>query len=272
MSYRQRRMGSKRAFTMVELLVVIGLVGVLVAILVPALFVAKGQGARAQSMKNMADVGKWMTQYAMEYKQHVLPSRFNYNGALFPGKVRSNPSNEGYVSYQGTWTDILWTLYVEISLPGAVTSGLGHDYTTDSPDTPFYNIDASFRENPLRSTEQNQKGNLRAHPGFFAANQFFNADASTPTFNGWWTVGQIKDPARSMYLIDSFVGETIEDDFGYWGRNSTNLQVDYRYAGDALLLFLDGHVRGEGEIDGNNANDLTILETERKVKVRNLDR
>jgi len=92
-------------------------------------------------------------------------------------------------------------------------------------------------------------------PGYFAANDFFNADLDSPTFNptpgskdGFWTNAQILAPERSMYAVDSFVGETIDDSAdpfyaqsGQYGLGGT-CEVDFRYANDmCLMLFLDGH-------------------------------
>jgi len=105
-------------------------------------------------------------------------------------------------------------------------------------------------------------------PGFFAANNFFegrslrdrtgnNADTA---LDPRWTHGQIKAPARSMYLVDSFAGETIgaapdEEDYreatetafitGSRRNYDSPQQVDFRYGEQCLMLMLDGTVRKE---------------------------
>lgn len=256
-----------RGFTMVELLVVVSVLALLIAILIPAIFGAAGAGIRTESLNNLRQIGQWSTQYSAENREFILPSQFDYSGNSFPGKVRDNAGNVG------TWSDIIWTLYVKGDFPDAVASQ-GHDYSHDSPDNALYDTNPDFN-NPLRSAEHNMMGGLKAYPGFFAANQFFNAVPGSPTENGWWRIGQIATPANSLYLIDSFAGETIEDEAGYWGTSGANWQVDYRYAGDALILFLDGHTGSTGEIaasEGSNPTDLEVLELERKIKVTALDR
>lgn len=255
----------QRGFTMVELLVVVAVLALLMAILIPAIFGAAGAGVRTESQNNLRQIGQWMTQYSAANREFIVPSQFDYSGNSYPGQVRDNAGNAG------TWSDIIWTLYVKGTFPDAVTS-LGHDYEHDSPDNQLYDNTPDLR-NPLRSAEYNQQGGLKSYPGFFAANQFFNADPISPTFNNWWRIGQIADPASSLYLIDSFAGETIEDDSGFWGIGEANQQVDYRYAGDALVLFLDGHTGSLAEVQAaGSLTDLDVIEQERKIRVRNLDR
>lgn len=258
----------RRAFTLVELLVVIGLIALLIALLAPSLFAVTSASARADSMKRLTQISQWMHLYSSENRQFIVPSRFNYSLDPYKGKVKSEPPAR-LDRFMGTWTDILWANYFDTSFPHAVTP-LGHDYQFDSPDNRYHDLTPNYDDNPFRSALLNEKGPLRQFPGFFAANDFFNADPNSPDFNGWWTEGQIRQPDASLYLIDSFVGETIADDIGPWGIDLgaiINQEVDYRYTGDALILMLDGHIQGEGEVF-----DLDELETIRRVKVRNLDR
>lgn len=56
----------KRAFTLVELLVVIGIIGLLIAILVPALSKARSQAVRTTCMANLQQIGQVWHMYANE--------------------------------------------------------------------------------------------------------------------------------------------------------------------------------------------------------------
>lgn len=127
-------------------------------------------------------------------------------------------------------------------------------------------------------------------PGYFAANNFFDSRSEQDvTFvdgdsdiDREWTIGQIRAPGRSMYLVDSFAGETIGGTLPFLGSSNYQDQrqeyylntidafkvpgeliysedkqqlsgpgtgvctqeVDFRYNGgeSCLVLYLDGHV------------------------------
>src|SRR5205823_1151971 len=62
----------RRAFTLVELLVVMGIIGTLVAILLPALGVAREAANRTACLSNLRQIGLAMEMYANANRQHVL--------------------------------------------------------------------------------------------------------------------------------------------------------------------------------------------------------
>jgi len=272
---------SRAGFTITEILVVIGAIIVLIGILLPALSTMRTQGAMAVSENNLRQVGVWMRSYSTENRELIVPSQFNYAGNPYPGHIRNEPAVILGAQNAGTWTDILWVLYVGQSFR-QIAGEAGHDYSKDSPDLSFYAMLPNFEDNPLRSEALNTKippngtgatpygtGALdeeRGMPGYFAANNFFNADSTSPTFNGWWVTGQVRSPDRSMYAVDSFYGETIEDEpVPFNNTDPTLIQVDFRYADACIMLFLDGSVRPVGVWE-----DLVNLETERRIRVTNL--
>ena len=274
---------SSRGFTITEMLIVIGLVVLLLGLLLGALAGVRKTGTMAKSMANMRQIGHWMKLYASDNREHIVPSQFNYTANSYKGKVRALtdangdpvPPLQGEL-HRGTWTDILWTVNGVGVFPDAVAS-LGHDYSYDSPDQDLYELTAGGINNPFRSAAANTQGTPGARlgalpmpygcgateeglPGFFGANNFFNADpdaidctTGNPLNAEWFTTGQIRLPERSMYLVDSFAGEVIQDDplpfqvvssgpVGPGGQVPATTEVDFRYNDSCLMLFLDGHV------------------------------
>jgi len=288
MSFRRRvqcgRFVARRiAFTLPEMLVVIGVIALLIAVLLPALAGGKKTAQMMASQNNLKQISTWMTAYSGENRDAVVPSQFDYSASAasgFPINVRSDASL-GPLLYQGTWTDILWTAngLGKTNLVANAATSTPEQYVYDSPNKGVYDADDDF-PNPFRSTVSNSRdfpggdgnalpfGNGATEvglPGYFAMNNFFKTGPATGA-QTYWTNGQIKSPSRSLAIIDSIAGETIEPVAAAFDNPAAvannPCQVDFRYNGACLMLFLDGHSSVE-----TGWTTMAELRDTRKIKI-----
>ena len=268
-----------RAFTLVEMLVVISIIALLAAFLLVALGGSKEAAKTVQAQVKLKEIGVWMELWSGDNNGNVLPSQFDFvdeaaSGSLI--RVRSDEHaeddnlNDNIIrgQYQGTWADILWTNNELHKTYGLRDFEEGEDHLrweSDSPDDDIYDLYDSFNH-PLRSTFMNTRGPSQELPGYFAANDFFDArsgsdgnpNSSDPTSNidRYYTYDMLNAPSRSIYLVDSIVSETISTAAKSWevydpttGSGIVTSQnadptgdIDFRYGEDCMVLLLDGSV------------------------------
>jgi prepilin-type N-terminal cleavage/methylation domain-containing protein/prepilin-type processing-associated H-X9-DG protein len=86
---RRPRLVAARGFTLVELLVVIGIIALLVSILLPSLNRAREAAQRTKCLANLRSIGQMCTMYA-NVSKGALPLGFNTGNATGLGAIQNN--------------------------------------------------------------------------------------------------------------------------------------------------------------------------------------
>jgi prepilin-type processing-associated H-X9-DG protein/prepilin-type N-terminal cleavage/methylation domain-containing protein len=235
-------MSRSKAFTLVELLVVIGIISVLIAMLLPALNKARQQAKQVQCASNMRQIGQALFMYANQNKGKLPPSQMYI------------PSDSTYGA--GQWETILCK---QRYLPTTAYQPTLDPSVLICPSSTVLDAD---KHNPL-------EGNYSANQHLFG---YYNG-ALAP-YNGspgvyWRNKMTGVKPARVhnaagrimvleggyYYLISAYLSAPQLPGYYVAGAASTNKVWDGSwgiYGGDAMLgrhpnktinvLFVDGHV------------------------------
>jgi prepilin-type N-terminal cleavage/methylation domain-containing protein len=192
------RRGGRRGFTLVELLVVIAIIGVLVALLLPAVQSAREAGRRTQCSNNLHQIGIALHNY-------VSQSR----GAFPPGAVDNN--------YAGLFARLLpllegGTLYKDIDLKNSASSQ--HRYTrVDTYICASYSGETLVQNHPVAYMNgalghyQGVGGTLRTPPGPVVKSSSYGDMPKNGMF-GWGFArkeNQVIDGLSNTLAIGEFV-------------------------------------------------------------------
>ena len=227
------------AFTLIELLVVIAIIGILAAMLLPALSRAKSQATNITCMNNLRQLQVCWHLYAVD-NNDILPP----NNSVIGIDPSTNTVSTNYLAQGVSWSPDLARTDIGAS---NLVSGLLWPYNTSLG---IYHCpaDKSTLEDPngqpttqLRYRSYNMSQSVNGYPDFN-----YILFITTPCFSKFSEI-QNPSPSKLFVFIDEHEDSIIDSQFGnppkgswddgYWWDIPAN-----RHNQGANLSFADGHV------------------------------
>lgn len=214
------------AFTLVELLVVIGVIALLISILLPALNRARRMGEQVKCLSNLRQIGNMYALYAA-----------NYRGALPP------------VNSQSSYTPLAVNNKA-YGMPHVLGPYWGKpEWATLTPGSPYWSvfnfgaIKAEFRRSIfVCQVYDRQVDDCEAYKSGYGESQFLYTGK---VWTGYQRFGmprrlaQVDKPAETIWVADCWRDWNLG---GGGAASVTNRKIDgRRHNNGANLLFVDGH-------------------------------
>jgi prepilin-type processing-associated H-X9-DG protein len=238
-----RSRASRRAYTLAEVLVVVGVIALLVGLLLPVVSRARGAAARVRCAATLRQYGLANQMYVSEYRDWWLPVKWGYNpnptppaqlpAGLAPATIghQTYPNNPAFRKYLRARDAGTGRVPAGMVCPRAVLAEEGGTKAG-------YNLGRSYGYNST---------GLSWYAG------------PTIYYTGWKR-RQVRSPATKLMFVDatdwvvSLAGSGRWDLYGEaHGVSPRNGITAYRHERGANVAYWDGHVAwvGKGEVAGN---------------------
>ena len=259
------RFARRRAFTLVELLVVIGIIALLIAVLMPALSKARDQANSIKCMSNMRQIGQAYLMHAAERRNHVPTAGLIHAPYFAAPEGLGDVARNKYLYYSEGGVER------PLPMPAALGTYLGQKITATTPQKLKEEMDSGPIRDvftcPTQAPDTMAEGVMLADTSgwqcpLFKSSYIFNEeplgfnDQGAPAYvRGKGNLNRMRGTSDTVMLLDGKVrlgypwlvifglanNRVMEDVFNHnLAGDRSNLDFE-RHRGKVNMVFMDGH-------------------------------
>ena len=238
----------RRGFTLVELLVVIGIIALLISILLPALNAARASAGSVKCLSNLRQIGNALQMYQNESKGRMVPITY-VSGTFFNNSWATMLLARNYIKapVTGEVTGVFTCPVANNQLAGNLSTSPASQFS--DPGTVLFpvangqNLACNYAINAMNFTATLGAGNAPFWPNATATTQY-SEYLPFPWYNpaspiAWKSLYTVKRSDRLALVFDGFYAQAFDP-------NRFTFRHGNRRVNDATsrlcnVLFLDGH-------------------------------